>query len=68
MPNVLGAMAFRIIKENKKCFVIIGNARLTEPMTHEECVAWINNITWDKIITVINIILDNFKMIENNGN
>lgn len=52
------ATPFTIHKEDeKKCFVTMGRFRVTEQVTKEEAINWIENITWDKIVMVLSIMI-----------
>lgn len=47
------------IREKENYYIIMGNYRLTENIgSWEEIEKWIEEITWDKIITITSIVIE----------
>lgn len=51
-----------ITKDDESC-VVMGNKRLTEAMTKEECREWCKP-NWNNIVTVIQIMIDDQELIK----
>lgn len=47
-----------IVQAGDKHFVVMGKYRLTQPQTLKECEEWLKEITWEKIMTFIHVMME----------
>lgn len=49
---------FVMVSIGDQHFVTMGKYRLTPPQTEEECNQWITELSWDKVLSVVHIMVE----------
>ncbi|AXH76379.1 MAG: hypothetical protein [Microviridae sp.] len=52
---------FEIISTERGCFIGLGQFRLTNFITNQECIEMINDKDWNLLLACINVIFENIK-------